>query len=151
MKNLIVVIALLIYMGTVITFQIDLNKNIKYIWLLKDIVDDCTVAATLLIDSKKYSEGLIVFDYANSIKLVNELLDYNTNEEDYSYYITFADHSGNETTYDDKLNKISTTSYDENNPTVKIELTGKSPEFRLEFINIMEKITVYSTYEYVGY
>ncbi len=151
MKNLIVLIALLIYMATVITFQIDLNKNIKYKWLLKDIADDCTAGAALQIDNKFYSEGMIIFDYKEAIIITNELLNYNVRESECSFLITFMDDSGYATTFDDKKNKISELKYSVENPIIEIVLTGNSPEFRLEIIDPIDRITVRSTYEYLGY
>lgn len=152
MKNLIVTLGAMIYVVTLIYFQIDLNGAFQYKNLLKAAADEAAATGALFTDFNSYAEGNQVFDYEKSIEEARASIDYNLKSKDYEFTMTFQDDSGYTREFNKDgqlityklLNKVVS-------PNISIKLVGKKPKFRLNFIDFKEHIRVDSCYEYMPY
>lgn len=152
MKNLIITLGAMIYIITIIFFQVDLNEAIRYKKMLKNAADEAAATGAIFTDFNNYADGNQVFDYEKSLQEVKASLDYNIKNKAYNFLITFHDDSGFIRTYNEKNVQMDVQQSLENgSPYIRIILTGNIPRFRLNFINYEQRLKVHSSYEYLPY
>ncbi len=154
MKNFIITIGALLYMITIIYFQIDLNEAVRYKQILKYAADEGAATASLFIEEQAYGNGKFVYNDTEAVKKAREIIKYNLCDNNIKFDISFTDDNEKTRRYneDGELVSIeSNISSDQQKPIVFIKLKGKNFNFRLPFLSSYKDITVKSHYEYVPY
>lgn len=139
MKVLIIFLGLLALDVCFMSYQGDIEKFVRQQAMLKFMAEECAASAATFLDTEKFAEGDIVFDYVEGKRYTEEFIEFTKEKVGWEGTVSF------DLVYEDDLQGYQMENVEEN-PAVIAHLTLEAEDlFRLPFLTLtkMERSTRY--------